>query len=87
MTPFLWFLVGLWVGCSAGFLLFASLQVSRDGERVADASAIRGLERKGKSARPPKAKDPNARRRPARSDYLRPGWVEEHPHIADALGV
>ena len=46
MTAFLWFLVGLWVGCSAGFLLFASLQVSRDGERVADEGAIRGRERR-----------------------------------------
>ena len=46
MTAFLWFLVGLWVGCSAGFLLFASLQVSRDGERVADAGTIPGLERR-----------------------------------------
>ena len=26
MTAFLWFLLGLWVGCSAGFLLFACLR-------------------------------------------------------------
>ena len=58
MTAFLWFLLGLWVGCSAGFLLFACLQVSRDGERVADAGAIRGRERQGKSARPANANGP-----------------------------
>ena len=46
MTVFLWFLLGLWVGGSLGFLVFAGLQVSRDGERVADAGAIRGLERR-----------------------------------------
>ena len=28
-----WFLLGLWVGGTAGFLLFACLQVSRDCER------------------------------------------------------
>jgi hypothetical protein len=33
MTAFLWFILGLWVGVSAGVILFACLQVSRDGER------------------------------------------------------
>jgi hypothetical protein len=33
MTALLWFLLGLWVGVSAGVILFACLQVSRDGER------------------------------------------------------
>ena len=36
MTIFLWFLLGLWVGASLGFLVFACLQVLRDGERAAD---------------------------------------------------
>ena len=90
MTAFLWFLLGLWVGCSAGFLLFACLQVSRDGERVADAGAIRGLERRGDLHDRRLQTDlfPLAARRrhvgPAKSDYLRPGWVEAHPRIARA---
>ena len=49
MTVFLWFLLGLWVGGSLGFLAFACLQVSRDGERAADAmpaTPIRGSERR-----------------------------------------
>ena len=46
VTAFLWFLLGLWVGGSLGFLVFACLQVSRDGERSADAGAIRGMERR-----------------------------------------
>ena len=54
MTVFLWFLLGLWVGGSLGFLLFASLQVSLDGERVADAmpaTAVRGSERRMRDRR------------------------------------
>jgi hypothetical protein len=33
MTAIVWFLLGLWVGVGAGVMLFACLQVSRDGER------------------------------------------------------
>ena len=54
MTVFLWFVLGLWVGGSLGFLLSASLQVSRDGERVADAmsaTAIRCSERRMRDRR------------------------------------
>ena len=90
MTAFLWFLVGLWVGCSAGFLLFASLQVSRDGERVAAEGAIRGRERRVSLHDRRLQTDLfplDARRHPTKSDYLRPGWAEEHPYIAHALDV
>ena len=41
MTALTWFLVGLWVGGTAGFLLFAWMQITRDGERSADAAALR----------------------------------------------
>ena len=49
MTIFLWFLLGLWVGGTAGLLLFACLQASRYAERAADAmpaTAIRNSERR-----------------------------------------
>jgi hypothetical protein len=91
MTAFLWFLLGLWVGCSAGFLLFACSQVARDGERA--TGTIPGLERRVSLHDRRMQTDLfalNAHRRrakPARNDYLRPGWVEAHPQIARALGV
>jgi hypothetical protein len=37
MASFLWFMFGLWIGGTLGFLLFACLQMSRDASRVADA--------------------------------------------------
>jgi hypothetical protein len=37
MSNFLWFMFGLWIGGTLGFLLFAFLQMSRDASRVADA--------------------------------------------------
>jgi hypothetical protein len=40
MVDFLWFLLGFWGGGSAGFLLFACLQVSRDAGRVTDAAHL-----------------------------------------------
>lgn len=93
MTAFLWFLLGLWVGCSAGFLLFACLQVARDGERATDAGTIPGLERRANLHDRRMQADlfalnaQRCRAKPAKNDYLRPGWVEAHPHIARALGV
>jgi hypothetical protein len=85
MTAFLWFLLGLWVGCSAGFLLFACSQVAtgtipclerrvslHDRRMQTDLFALNAHRRRAK---------------PARNDYLRPGWVEAHPQIARALGV
>lgn len=38
MTATLWFFLGFWIGCSAGFLLCACLSVARDGERQADTA-------------------------------------------------
>ena len=43
MSALLWFLLGLWVGGTAGFLLFACLQVSRDAERAGDIALRRHL--------------------------------------------
>jgi len=40
MVDLLWFLVGFWVGGSAGFLLFACVQASRDADQVADATPL-----------------------------------------------
>jgi hypothetical protein len=42
MTATSWFLLGLWVGCSAGFLLSACVSVARDGEQRSD-SALKKL--------------------------------------------
>ena len=38
MTDVFWFLLGLWIGGSAGFLLSALMSVARDGDRRADAA-------------------------------------------------
>ena len=37
MAAFLWFLLGLWIGGSGGFMLFAWLQTSRDSAQASDA--------------------------------------------------
>ena len=42
MTATFWFLLGLWVGCGAGFLLGACMCVARDGEQRAE-SALKKL--------------------------------------------
>ncbi len=47
MTTMFCFLLGLWVGCSAGFLLVGSMFVARDGARRADA-ALHRLHRAGR---------------------------------------
>ncbi len=38
MSAMFWFLLGLWIGGSAGFLLSAFMSVAGDGERRADAA-------------------------------------------------
>ena len=38
MTTMIWFLLGLWVGCTAGFLLVGCMFVARDGAQRADAA-------------------------------------------------
>ena len=43
MTATFWFLLGLWVGCSAGFLLSACVSVARDAEQQADSALKRLL--------------------------------------------
>ncbi len=43
MTATFWFLLGLWVGCSAGFLLSACMSVARDAEQQADSALKRLL--------------------------------------------
>ena len=43
MAALFWFLLGLWVGGTAGFVLFACLQVSRDSERADDTAPRREL--------------------------------------------
>ena len=83
MTIFLWFLLGLWVGGSLGFLAFACLQVSRDGEQSADAVAIRGMDRRISPRYRPVQTDPFAldgpfgarprRAERAKSDSIWPG--------------
>jgi hypothetical protein len=40
MVDLLWFLLGFWIGGSAGFLLFACVQASRDADQVADATPL-----------------------------------------------
>jgi len=37
MSSLLWFMFGLWLGGTVGFLLFAFLQMSRDAARMADS--------------------------------------------------
>ena len=41
MTTMFWFLLGLWVGCSAGVLLVGCMFVARDGAQRADAALHR----------------------------------------------
>jgi len=41
MTGLLWFLLGVWIGGSAGFLLFAWVQMGRDSERAVDRAWFR----------------------------------------------
>ena len=36
MSAFLWFMFGLWIGGTVGFLLFACLQMARDASHLAD---------------------------------------------------
>ena len=38
MTAMIWFLLGLWAGCSAGFLLAACMAIARDGRQRAEAA-------------------------------------------------
>lgn len=49
MSAFLWFMLAFWIGGCAGFLVFASLQVSRDSARLSDAtwSPLNGDSRTG----------------------------------------
>ena len=72
MTVFLGFVLGLWVGCSLGFLLFACVQVSRDDERAGDemsATAIPGSDRR-------------MRERRRQSGLFAPGARKAHAHSA-----
>lgn len=48
MSNFLWFMFGIWIGGTAGFLLFAFLQMSRDAARLADSQWSK-LDRDGRA--------------------------------------
>jgi hypothetical protein len=45
MTSLFWFMLGCWLGCAGGFLLFAAMQIMRDGDRVADAALDNAVRR------------------------------------------
>ncbi len=46
MTATLWFLLGLWAGCCAGFLLLACVSVARDSDLRAALNRLRGNARR-----------------------------------------